>query len=287
MLDQGGSLLRCQNEKWKRRHVAIKIRYLDTQLGDSTLEGSIHVVAPDYRGRIWQLKMSSKGVIAEIQSLQGTNPADLLVKIYVQIVEGITIHGEPAIENGLAVLPTKGFPERVLVALLSRSTGELIDYKDTQMGYRDGIVIESTEEDIRNLSLAGESQTLEYKATLPKGQQLAREVVAFANQEGGRILCGVDDDGTIVGCDFPAKLHDHITNLLRTFCEPQPTVTIQVLDVEDKKVIVITVNEGGDKPYNAKEQGVYLRVLATTRITTRYELDQMQRRADDRPSSRF
>jgi hypothetical protein len=255
--------------------------YLDTRLGDSSLEGCIYVLAPDYRGRIWQLKLSTKGVTAVIQSLSTSNTEDLVVKMYVEMVEGITSHGEPSIENGIATLPTNGFPERVLVALLSRSTGELIDYKDTQFGFRTGITVESTEEDIRNVAVAGESQTLEYKEVLPKGPELAREVVAFANQEGGRILCGVTDDGRIVGCSFPAKLHDHIAKLIRSFCEPQPTISVEVVDVDDKKIIVITVEEGSDKPYNVKDQGIYIRTLTESRIATRYELDQMQRKGND------
>jgi len=164
----------------------------------------------------------------------------------------------------------------------------LIDYKDTQIGFRDGILIESTEEDIRNLALAGESQTLEYKETLPKGPELAREVVAFANQEGGRILCGVTNQGEIVGCAVPANVRDHITGLVRSHCEPQPLIGIDVVSVDDNKVIVITVKEGDDKPYSAREQGVYIRTLGTCRIATRHELDLMQqrRRPDPYPFSR-
>ena len=43
----------------------------------------------------------------------------------------------------------------------------------------------------------GEGSMLEYKEAL--SSSLVRELVAFANSTGGKILLGVHDDGTVVG----------------------------------------------------------------------------------------
>lgn len=41
--------------------------------------------------------------------------------------------------------------------------------------------------------------------------------------------------------------------------------------------MILTVKEGDDKPYNAKDQGIYIRSMATSRIATLYELKQMNK----------
>lgn len=45
----------------------------------------------------------------------------------------------------------------------------------------------------------GEGSSIELKRDDVRPEQLAREVVALINHRGGRILLGVDDDGTITG----------------------------------------------------------------------------------------
>lgn len=45
----------------------------------------------------------------------------------------------------------------------------------------------------------GESKTLEFKQQLPKGEQLAKTLIAFANTSGGKLIVGVNDERQIVG----------------------------------------------------------------------------------------
>ena len=47
----------------------------------------------------------------------------------------------------------------------------------------------------------GESSFVEFKADTPdiKAETIAEYVVCFANSKGGKILLGVEDDGTITG----------------------------------------------------------------------------------------
>jgi len=51
--------------------------------------------------------------------------------------------------------------------------------------------------DLDILLREGEGSMLEYKESL--SSSFARDVVAFANSSGGKILLGVRDDGTVVG----------------------------------------------------------------------------------------
>ena len=45
----------------------------------------------------------------------------------------------------------------------------------------------------------GESKILEFKQQLPKGQQIAKTLIAFANSSGGKLIVGVTDDRQLVG----------------------------------------------------------------------------------------
>ena len=48
----------------------------------------------------------------------------------------------------------------------------------------------------------GEDSTIELKRELPRREDLADEIAAFANANGGAILIGVEDNGDIVGMDL-------------------------------------------------------------------------------------
>ena len=52
---------------------------------------------------------------------------------------------------------------------------------------------------ITELIADGENSKTEFKRDDVRPEQLAREIVSFANMNGGKILLGVEDDGTVVG----------------------------------------------------------------------------------------
>ena len=60
-----------------------------------------------------------------------------------------------------------------------------------------------TKDELLELIANGESSGVEFKRDDLRPKQLAREAVAFANFQGGRILLGVDDDGAIPGIQRP------------------------------------------------------------------------------------
>ena len=45
----------------------------------------------------------------------------------------------------------------------------------------------------------GEGFHTEFKKTLPSKENLAKEIVCFANTNGGQIFIGVDDSGNVTG----------------------------------------------------------------------------------------
>ncbi len=99
----------------------------------------------------------------------------------------------------------------------------------------------------------GESLTLEFKESAgesgkPEKNRFLQTVVAFANTQGGTILLGVDDDGTVVG----VKSHDtkeRILNLVESSIKAVPQIEIIPQEVDGFEVLVVHVAEGVEKPY--------------------------------------
>ena len=137
--------------------------------------------------------------------------------------------------------------------------------------------LESPEQDLEHVTLAGESDTLEFKRELPqKREDIAVVAVSFANSRGGRILVGIDDNGQVVGCNLE-KPEEQLASILRHYCEPPLSFGVTETMLREKRVISVTITEGTDKPYLVRDKGVYVRSGSTSRIATRYELDEMYR----------
>ena len=105
---------------------------------------------------------------------------------------------------------------------------------------------------------------LEYKEGF--SSSLARDLAAFANSSGGKILLGVRDNGTAVGIRDSNKLRAQIQDMARN-CDPPVKVLIEVVG----KVMVITVWESESKPVQCRE-GFFWRQGATTQKLSRDEI---------------
>ena len=106
-----------------------------------------------------------------------------------------------------------------------------------------------------------ESENLEFKSRIT--DEIYKEVIAFANTDGGVIYAGIDDDGNIVGLENVDEELVRITNGIRDAILPDVTMFVR-FTVQDNKVVRITVNEGTNKPYylrskGLKPSGVYIR----------------------------
>lgn len=57
-----------------------------------------------------------------------------------------------------------------------------------------------------------ESETVELKAIVV--EDIKKEIIAFANCEGGKLYIGVQDDGTVSGLDNPGETSLRISNMV-------------------------------------------------------------------------
>ncbi len=106
-----------------------------------------------------------------------------------------------------------------------------------------------------------ESERVEYKAKFI--DDIYKEVIAFANTDGGIIYIGMDDDGNVIGIDDVDETYTRLTNGIRDAIQPDVTMFVRYV-LQDNNVIRIETGEGSYKPYylkgkGLKPSGVYVR----------------------------
>lgn len=101
--------------------------------------------------------------------------------------------------------------------------------------------------------MAFETENIEFKSEFT--EDIYKEVIAFANTDGGVIYIGIDNDGNAVGIDNVDANYTRITNGIRDAIMPDVTMFVKYT-IQENKVVRITVGEGSYKPYYLKAKGL-------------------------------
>lgn len=114
----------------------------------------------------------------------------------------------------------------------------------------------------------------QFKTTFSGINSLAVEISAFANGKGGMIIVGVNDQGSIVGLeqDEIRKLNQWISNASSQKVEPPLFVQTEIIEVEGKNVLLVSVPPGLNKPYCVGKTEFWVKNGADKRRATREEL---------------
>ena len=118
--------------------------------------------------------------------------------------------------------------------------------------------------ELLELVKTGEGYTLEFKEDY--SSSIDKEICAFANGNGGKILLGVNDNNVIIGFTSSNRLASQIQTIARNM-EPSLTVDFEIVE----NVGIINVPEGKDKPYSIGGKH-YLRQGSNSQRLNRDEL---------------
>ena len=101
-----------------------------------------------------------------------------------------------------------------------------------------------------------ESETVELKSVVV--DDIKKEIIAFANCEGGKLYIGVQDDGTVVGLDDPDGAALQISNMVRDAVKPDLTMFLhyETLNEDGKQIVAIDVQRGTERPYYLARKGL-------------------------------
>lgn len=117
--------------------------------------------------------------------------------------------------------------------------------------------------DVRAFAAAGETLTVEFKSDrreMMKDDKIADTVVCLANGQGGSLLIGVEDDGSITGA---RKRHGAVTDPVRLQAMisnktvPPVLTEVEVVALDDMEVIVIGVPHAAS--ITGTKKGLYVR----------------------------
>lgn len=134
---------------------------------------------------------------------------------------------------------------------------------------------------LAELIASGEDSGLEFKSDRISPAQLAREMAALLNLEGGYVLLGVEDDRTVTGLRRPRKdVEEWVMEVARTHIQPATIPFWEVVEWDHDTVvgIVSLPANAPDKPYKAKAGATWstkVRAGTTTRDATREEEERL------------
>ena len=104
--------------------------------------------------------------------------------------------------------------------------------------------------------IAQEGSVIEFKREYT--DDIKKEVVAFANTQGGTIYVGIEDDGTVTGVEQPDAVFLQVVNSVRNSIKPDVTMftVSSVIQEQGRPIIRIAVQRGTDRPYYISEKGL-------------------------------
>ena len=115
---------------------------------------------------------------------------------------------------------------------------------------------------IIDLISGGETSFVQFQENITNPLSIAQELVAFANTEGGQLIVGLNDKtGAVTGLAFEdiQRISSLLVNVASEGVKPPLNIKTQTVDVSGKKVLVVTVPNGNNKPYKDKDGLIFVK----------------------------
>lgn len=97
----------------------------------------------------------------------------------------------------------------------------------------------------------GEHQQQDFKMRVEDARKIAKTLVAFANTDGGRLLIGVKDNGSISGVNVEEEFH-MIEAAAEMHCKPVVEFQTQVWKANYRSVLEVVIEPSLKKPHFAE-----------------------------------
>ena len=118
-------------------------------------------------------------------------------------------------------------------------------------------------------------------------EDMKKEIVAFANSEGGTLYIGINDQGEVIGVEDADGVMLQASNMIRDSIKPDVTMFVNYghEQIEQKDIIKITVQKGTDSPYyiakkGLRPEGVYVRQGASSVPASDHAIRRMIKETD-------
>lgn len=182
----------------------------------------------------------------------------MMVQYYISKTEFLfTASSMETIMNGMLGVTLGAFVVNILYikyrdhAFFRLTVNQFLDDNSDMLGLAD-----RERMDVLDMIHNGESEKLEFKSTLRTNLQtgetdkrmekaVLKTLVAFMNTDGGTLLVGVSDDGTVCGIDIESfentdKLNLHFTNMIASTIGNSflPYINFKLIEIEDGRLVL-------------------------------------------------
>lgn len=138
---------------------------------------------------------------------------------------------------------------------------------------------------IRQMIFGGEDVSVDFKKTITSCSKIAKTLVAFANNKGGRLLVGVADNGEIKGVRSEDEEKYMLTKAAHFYCRPALEPEFEEVYIDDKIVLVASIRESDTKPHYALSDDnkwwVYIRVKDKSLLASKIVVDVLKASSKD------
>jgi len=145
--------------------------------------------------------------------------------------------------------------------------------------------------ELKALVAGGEGLHLEFKRKAAHPEKIVTEIVAFANTEGGTLLVGVGDDGSLPGIKYPEEEVLSIQQAVTKLVRPPLMMEVEALEISSARFVVkFSVSKSDKRPHfillpGAKKE-TYVR-HADMSIKASREMTEIVRRSKSEHGVRF
>lgn len=120
------------------------------------------------------------------------------------------------------------------------------DFKNFRAIHRKDFLLELIEE--------GEHEHQDFKFAITDSKKISRSIAAFANNDGGRLLIGVKDNGSIAGMKGDEEYY-MIDYAASSHCKPSQKVSYKLYNVAGKFVLWVDIQKSDKLVYAIDESG--------------------------------
>lgn len=145
--------------------------------------------------------------------------------------------------------------------------------------------------ELHKLVAEGEGQHLEFKHKVAHPEKVVREMIAFANSEGGTILIGVDDNQELVGVKYPEEELLGLNEAIQKFVRQKLIFHDSLIKLSEKRSVLRIDIPPSEKPpiyfwLDEKVRESYVRANDMS-IKTSKEMNEIIRRKREKKDIRF
>ncbi|MEQ8241370.1 MAG: ATP-binding protein [Cyclobacteriaceae bacterium] len=124
--------------------------------------------------------------------------------------------------------------------------------------------------DVKKLVFRGENAKVEFKRKLNHPEKVIREIIAFANTDGGHLFIGIDDNKTIAGLKYPEEEDFILKKAISELCKPEIRFDAEIIKLNEQMGLLhYFIYPSEKKPHFAFEQKHHRYGKAFVRVNDR------------------